>query len=505
MHAGGYARIPELSAHARLITEALVRASVRRDELKGQKRVKGKPLVFVGAKGGSGTTTVASNFAVSLARESGQRVVLVDMNLQLGDAALTLGMKSPFSTLDALRNEARLDSELVSKLLAEHGSGLKVLAAPDDLVEPSLFQLSMKLASAVHMIKAQDDPGEPGVFQPTAHSVGKLIGILRDDFAWVVIDAGCHYGSYARQLLEGAERIYMVTQVSVTELRNCNRLIAAHFKGDRRLEVVFNRYGLHNGEIDEQSIATALMVPSIASNYKIPDDFHTVRNAQNSGVAVAMKDSAITRVLTQMARMACGKAAPEVKKKKFSVFSWQRGSERSEVPKGLGLVPRKRPRPRRVEPEERQNSSRHMEPLNFERAKSEIYRDLLSKIDLEKLSRMSPDKARVAVRSMILEIVDAGRVPFNAAEQEKIHADLLDEVFGLGPLEPLLRDPNISDILVNDKTKSTWSARPAGDDGRRSATTGICCRSSTASFRAWDAAWMSRRRWWTRACPTARA
>lgn len=322
------------------VAEALVRASVRRDELRGQKRVKGKPLVFVGAKGGSGTTTVASNFAVALARESGQRVVLVDLNLQLGDAALTLGMKSPFSTLDALRNGGRLDSELVAKLLAEHSSGLKVLAAPDDLVEPSLFQLSMKLASAVHMVKAQDDPGEPGVFQPSASSVGKLIGILRDDFAWIVIDAGCYYGSYARYLFEWAERIYMVTQVSVTELRNCNRLIAAHFKGDRRLEVVFNRYGLHNGEISEQSIAAALMVPSIASNCKIPDDFQTVRDAQNTGVAVAMKDNAITRVLTQMARIACGKAGPEAKKKKFSVFSWQRGSdrgpERSGVPKRMG-------------------------------------------------------------------------------------------------------------------------------------------------------------------------
>ena len=49
------------------------------------------------------------------------------------------------------------------------------------------------------------------------------------------------------------------------------------------------------------------------------------------------------------------------------------------------------------------------------------------------------------------EIMADQRVPLNFDEQEKIHADLLDEVFGLGPLEPLLRDPKISDILVNDK------------------------------------------------------
>ncbi len=49
------------------------------------------------------------------------------------------------------------------------------------------------------------------------------------------------------------------------------------------------------------------------------------------------------------------------------------------------------------------------------------------------------------------EIMADQRVPLSYDEQEKIQADLLDEVFGLGPLEPLLRDPKISDILVNDK------------------------------------------------------
>jgi pilus assembly protein CpaF len=52
---------------------------------------------------------------------------------------------------------------------------------------------------------------------------------------------------------------------------------------------------------------------------------------------------------------------------------------------------------------------------------------------------------------MIQEIVSDGKVPFNAVEKEKLNAELLDEVFGLGPLEPLLRDPSISDILVNNK------------------------------------------------------
>ena len=52
---------------------------------------------------------------------------------------------------------------------------------------------------------------------------------------------------------------------------------------------------------------------------------------------------------------------------------------------------------------------------------------------------------------MINEIIGDQTVPLSFDEQEKIQADLLDEVFGLGPLEPLLRDPTISDILVNGK------------------------------------------------------
>jgi pilus assembly protein CpaF len=92
-----------------------------------------------------------------------------------------------------------------------------------------------------------------------------------------------------------------------------------------------------------------------------------------------------------------------------------------------------------------------METLNFELAKTDIHRVLISRLDLEKLARVNADRARQAVSGMIQEIVSDGKVPFNAVEKEKLNAELLDEVFGLGPLEPLLRDPSISDILVNNK------------------------------------------------------
>jgi len=93
------------------------------------------------------------------------------------------------------------------------------------------------------------------------------------------------------------------------------------------------------------------------------------------------------------------------------------------------------------------------ELLNLEKFKSDVHKSLISKLDLEKLSRVESSQARQVVANLISEIIKIQGVPLSFDEQAKIQADLLDEVFGLGPLEPLLRDPRISDILVNSKDK----------------------------------------------------
>jgi len=88
---------------------------------------------------------------------------------------------------------------------------------------------------------------------------------------------------------------------------------------------------------------------------------------------------------------------------------------------------------------------------SLDKYKADIHKILISRLDLEKLSRVNSDQARQAITGIVKEIMADQRVPLNFEEQERIQADLLDEVFGLGPLEPLLRDSKISDILVNDK------------------------------------------------------
>jgi pilus assembly protein CpaF len=91
--------------------------------------------------------------------------------------------------------------------------------------------------------------------------------------------------------------------------------------------------------------------------------------------------------------------------------------------------------------------------MNLENFEADIHRILISRLDLEKLSRVNSAQARQAVAGVVKEIIGEQKVPLSMNEQQKIQADLLDEVFGLGPLEPLLRDAKISDILVNSKDR----------------------------------------------------
>jgi pilus assembly protein CpaF len=91
------------------------------------------------------------------------------------------------------------------------------------------------------------------------------------------------------------------------------------------------------------------------------------------------------------------------------------------------------------------------EVLDLEKYKSDIHRTLISKLDLEKLSRVDTQQARKVVAGLIDEIIRGQGVPLSFDEQSRIQSDLLDEIFGLGPLETLLRDPDVSDILVNSK------------------------------------------------------
>ena len=89
------------------------------------------------------------------------------------------------------------------------------------------------------------------------------------------------------------------------------------------------------------------------------------------------------------------------------------------------------------------------ERSEYQQVKADLHRKILDRLDLEKLGRTAGDAARDEVLVLIRNSVNSEAVPLSFAERERLSREILDEIFGLGPLEPLLKDNTISDILVN--------------------------------------------------------
>ncbi len=86
--------------------------------------------------------------------------------------------------------------------------------------------------------------------------------------------------------------------------------------------------------------------------------------------------------------------------------------------------------------------------IEYQELKFSLHRKLLDRINLEALSALPSEKMRVEIRSAVAKLVEEERTPLSLVEKDRFIGEILDEVFGLGPLEPLLQDNTISDILV---------------------------------------------------------
>ena len=259
------------------IYEALSRAATApRPGTRQTKKTRGKLLVFLGTKGGSGVTTVACNFAIALGQESGQSTLLVDLGLPLGDAALNLGIITDYSTDHAFQDVDRLDGVFLSKLLAKHRSGISVLAAPSKV---------------------------PKV-QASSEAIDKLMKAARQEFENVIVDVGSRLDLIGTALFNEASTLYLVTQAGISELRNSNRILTEFFnQSTPKLEVVINRYEPNSLGLTDEHITKALNRPV---QWKIPDNYAAVRQMQNTAAPGTLVDSPISRPIRQMARSTCG-------------------------------------------------------------------------------------------------------------------------------------------------------------------------------------------------------
>jgi pilus assembly protein CpaE len=274
-----------------VMAEALIRSSSLRSAVVPEKRTGGRLLVFLSAKGGSGVTTLACNYAVSLAQESGKKTLLVDLNLPLGDAAINLGVRASYSTVNALQSSGRLDPSFLATLLVQHDSGLYVLAAPTELAT----------------VQVPDD------------AIYRLLEVACQSFDYVVVDAGSRLELQHTRLFDESSTLYLVTQIGISELRNSNRLISKlRGSGKPKFEIVINRFDSRSRDIEEEDITKALTKPA---EWKIPNNYAQVRRMQNTATSLMQEDSPISRAIQEMALSVCGKdEAPKKKKKGFSLF-----------------------------------------------------------------------------------------------------------------------------------------------------------------------------------------
>jgi pilus assembly protein CpaE len=220
-------------------------------------------LLFFGAKGGAGTTTVAVNCAVELARLSGQRTVIVDLKPGLGEVGLFLGVRSRYTLVDALDNMSRLDAEFLRELVAKHKSGLEILAGSDNFDRPN-----------------GSDSG----------AVEEILRHLREEYEYVVIDAGSQINAGIAASLYTADMIGLVANPDVPSIRNAQRLldrVRQMGASADRVRLLLNR-AAEPFPIPPAQIEAAVGHPI---DHMFPSDYKTVSGALNSGVPLALTGS----------------------------------------------------------------------------------------------------------------------------------------------------------------------------------------------------------------------
>lgn len=275
---------------------AVRRTSTRREAANAGAKPPCVTHAFLGAKGGAGTTTVAVNCGVELARLTKRSTIVVDMKSCLGEVALFLGVRPRFTVLDAIENLHRLDKDFLKELVAKHKSGLDILAGSEQFDRPG----------------PQDAP-----------AIEELMRVLTRTYDYVVIDAGNIVTSCVASTLFSADTIFLVTNPDVPSIRNAQRLVERVRQlgaGSERVKVLINRASEQH-LIGPKQIETAL---GYGIHHTFSSDYRTVSTALNSGVPLTLSNNSeiasqfdnFTRQLVGMAQGGGGEAKTEPEKKR---------------------------------------------------------------------------------------------------------------------------------------------------------------------------------------------
>jgi pilus assembly protein CpaE len=183
-------------------------------------RHRGRVLHLFSPKGGSGATTVTVNLAIALAEEKAGRVLVVDLDPELGDAALLLGVEPRFGVVDLVNSLGRFDASLLDSLVAKHESG-------------------------VHLLSAPEDPQEVGLL--SGREIGAVFEAVREHYDWLLVDTPKSLVTSTMAALDVADEVLLVTLLDILSLKKATRsqVLLRRLLGlgsETRLRLIVNRY-----------------------------------------------------------------------------------------------------------------------------------------------------------------------------------------------------------------------------------------------------------------------
>lgn len=246
---------------------------------------KGTVLAFIGCKGGSGATFLATNLGYILAAAKGKKVALLDLNLQFGDASLFVSDNVPANTLAdvAGSNASRLDAYFLASAMVQVLPNFGVLAAPED-------------------------PSRATEVKPEAIEV--LLNLAKTHYDFVILDIGRSLNAITVKALDHADLIFTVIQQTLPFIRDANRelhsLQALGYARDK-VRLIVNR-SEEGGDIRLQDVERTLGVKVFRT---IPNSYTAVSASVNQGLPI-MQISAndpVTKALQAIAQELIGEAS----------------------------------------------------------------------------------------------------------------------------------------------------------------------------------------------------
>jgi pilus assembly protein CpaE len=240
----------------------------------------GRILSFFSPKGGGGCTTLATNLAILIHRVTQKRTLLVDLDLELGESALVLGVRPKFSFIDFVENFRRMDASLLASYIEHHPSGLHLLSAP---IEPDK-------ADAV-----------------TPDQIRRILGFLRQHYDYIIIDTPRSFAPLSLAVFEQADLVFMVSTADLPSLRNIQRGIPLFKRvlprGEEQVRLILNRYDPKDAiTIQDVERGTGLKV-----FWKVSNDYEAVMGSVNAGRPIVLNGgSPYTRDLQGLAAEVTG-------------------------------------------------------------------------------------------------------------------------------------------------------------------------------------------------------